>query len=204
MKKIVVAVVLSLAASLGAHAGTSVNWYFNWGMYPHGASDLSSTATGDGVAATQDVLWQLIYAGDDGSIDPVNIDNPGYVGGDDQVIFTRTVLAGGSGDYDEFLFGTASTPSTNGNSYAVGGQLYMRVFGSTSPVLHDYYYNSALTPFVEKNPIDDAPQIFNGNSTFGDSGDALNIEIIAVPEPSTVALMLAGLAMVGYRRFRRA
>jgi hypothetical protein len=113
------------------------------------------------------------------------------------------VQAGGNSDYTEWLSNTGITAaSTNGNSYALGGLLYQRVFGSTAPVLNDYYYNSPTLEWKDKNPVTDAAQPFEGNTVVGEVGDALNIQI--VPEPSTVALMLVGLGLVGYRRFRRA
>ncbi len=201
MKKYILSLSVAFLAASNTFAGTYVTWYFGFGMFPYGETDL---VNGPGVAATQNVLWQLLSAGINDTIDGLNLSNGGYVGGDDQVVFERTTLAGGDSLVGAWLWNEAAPPPDWSDSTYTGQTLFMRVFSSDTPSVGGYYWNSAST--IEAVNYADTmipAQSINGNSTAG-MGEVLNIEIIAVPEPSTVALMLAGLAMVGYRRFRRA
>jgi hypothetical protein len=186
----------------GIQAGTSVDWGFGWGVYQHGAPDLTDgTAGTTAVAASQPVLWQLVVAGT--AIDPVDPFNPGagYVGGDDMVLASRITPAGGGGGFGEWLTGTAVSESST--SYA--GQLaFIRVFQSATAVGGEWYYDS---PTIVLNNIDTTDplrlaQTLEGNTDVNNQGNALNMQI--VPEPSTVALVLLGLGIVGYRRFKNA
>jgi len=198
-----VTTVIIALTTLSLYAGTSVDWGFAFGMYVHGAPDLTDgTAGTTAVAANQAVLWELVLAGT--SIDPVNAANGanGYVGGDDVVLSQRITPAGGGGGFAEWLTGTAV--SENPTSFA--GQLaFIRVFQGTTAVVGQWYYDSGT---IVLNNIDitdqfHVPQTLEGNAAPTIQGDALNIQIVAVPEPSSIALVLVGLGIVGYRRIRR-
>jgi len=218
MKRILMIVGLVALAACSSYAGTSVEWRFFWGVYQHGQVDLSAGDTGTGIAASQDVLWQLVFTGTDNTPDAVNPFNSGsgYVGDDDQVVFTRVTPAGGGatvttgsglnsadGLFTEWLNAPGTVISESATTFS-GGSFYIRAFQDATPAVGEWYYDSPTT--VAQNialtdPLRTA-QLVEGNPNFGTSGDAPNVQI--VPEPSTVALILVGLGMVGYRRLRSA
>ncbi len=206
MKKNVVAVLMFLLfSSLRVQAGTSIIWFFSWGMYPQGTTGAGLTAsTPAGIAQNSAVLWQLVLAGGNNAPDIVDSDNGanGYVSGDDIVLDSRTTPMGGDSIIDQQLFEyNGALPAFTSTTLYSGTNVYIRVFQDTTPTIGEYYYNSPTVAALDRASL--PPQGVDGNNSTA-HGDAPNIEIIAVPEPSTVALMLAGLAMVGYRRFRRA
>lgn len=204
MKKIIVALTLLVSAT-SAFAGTSVAWYFGYGMYPHGASDLVTTTPGTGVAAVNSVTWQLVWAGADNTIDIVDASNSGlgYVSDDDVVLQTRTTAAGGDASFDEWLY-NADIPAWYETSTTYGGYAYIRVFQDTTPANGEWYYNSgtvALNNIDTTNPLR-TPDFIDGNPSTT-AGNALNVQIVPVPEPSTVGLLLVGVGLIAARRFRR-
>ena len=207
MKKNITALSAFLLFScLHVQAGTSIDWFFSYGMYPQGTSGGGLTdPTPAGVAQFSDVLWQLVLAGGNNTPDIVDASNVanGYVSGDDIVLAFRTTVAGGDLIFDQQLYNWNETavPAFESSTLYNGTNVYIRVFQDTTPTIGEYYYNSPTVAALDRTA--QPPQGVDGNNSMT-QGDALDIEIIAVPEPSTVALMLAGLAMVGYRRFRRA
>jgi hypothetical protein len=201
--KILPVVVALFVAVSGAFAGTSVQWYFIYGMMEHGQSDLYN---GTGVAANRDVLWQLVYAGANGLPDDVSSANSGagFVSADDVVLDSRTTTAGGSGIYDSWLYANPY-PSPFETATTYSGNVFIRVFQDTTPADQEWYYDS---PTLATHNIDITdplrnPDALNGN-VLNDRGDALDKQIPVIPEPSTVALVLLGLGIVGYRRFKNA
>lgn len=216
MKKAFLTSILVVCSTLALQAGTSVTWYFDYGMFPHNSVDLVS---GSGVAASQDILWQLVYAGPNNQLDDISAGQGlgnavnGYVasGSDDQVLFSRTVPMGGGtaledgNSFGEWLDGFPSK-SENATTLPVGSLLYMRVFEGPTPVDGTYFWESTSTLAWENKDLTDpfrVSQVFQGNTAAG-AGDMVNQQIQIVPEPSTVALVLLGLGIVGYRRFKNA
>ena len=55
---------------------------------------------GPGVAEASDVTWQLIYAGANEMADAVNPADPDCLGGDDELIASRLIPAGGGASED--------------------------------------------------------------------------------------------------------
>jgi len=200
MKKIL-SLMLVLMANCSLQAGTSVDWYDGAGFYPHGAADVTSATPGTGIAASQAVIWQLIWAGGNNAIDIVDTGNSagGYVYNDDVVLATRNVPANDP-TYTEWVYGTAGQFSLfqSGTTYA--GVFYQRVLSSTTPSVGDWYYNSPTLAAVNWTS-GDPDQVFDGNSNPSLGGDAMNVQI--VPEPSSMALLAIGLGVVALRRMRR-
>lgn len=88
MKKIFLAVMVSLAAwASAAFGGIGVNWTAGGRVF--------NNDYGEGVAAHSEVVWQLVYAGENGVADDVDLTRPGWVGGDDVVLAERWIPEGG-------------------------------------------------------------------------------------------------------------
>ena len=202
MKKILaIASVMALLTNCAVYAGTSVDWFAFWGFYPHGG-DPTSLTPGTGVAASQAVIWQLIYTGTDNAIDLLDSANSagGYVSDDDVVLATRNVPAGAAGYGDEWLGNLAGAQPlfTSGTTYV--GSFYERVIGDITPAIGEWYYNSPKLTAVNWTS-GDPDQLLDGNTDGANQGDALNVQI--VPEPSSMALLAIGLGVVALRRMRR-
>jgi len=201
-KKIMAIIGAALVAGFAvtANAGLSVQWGFLWGMYPSGAGDLTSTSTGDGVAGSSAVLWQLVYSADAAA----NIvDSSGAATLDDVVLTSRTTLAGGSGGFDEFLYDGGIVAAAFETAAYSTGYVYVRVFQDTNPGAGDKYYNSPTLAISNINLADPlrVPDKLDGNTNSGSQGDSLNLTI--VPEPGTFAFLGIGGLLLAVRRMRR-
>lgn len=209
MKKLSLVLAGLLAASAMAFAN-DVNWKINWGAYTHDATDLVTEDSG-AILDQYDVLWQLIYAGPNNAIDPVDVDNAdgGYVSGDDVVYGSRPYSLNDSGIFDHYLY-TDNTPDTatslpftkaSENSYFV----YQRIYESKTPVEGTWYYESELVKLDER--YDSGAQLFALGPQ--ESGIKANYQIPtapqpSVPEPATMSLLgLGALAMVLRRKLRK-
>ena len=208
MKKLSLVLAGLLAASTMALAN-DVNWKINWGFYTHDSTDLVTTDSG-AVLDQYDVLWQLIYAGPNNAIDPVDIDNSakGYVSGDDEVLGTRELSKDSSGIFDNYLYTEDTAGTATGLSYVYSEEnpyyVYQRIYEATTPVAGTYYYESELV----KLDTDYAA----GSQLFAlgpqESGIQANKQIPgaqpSVPEPATMSLLgLGALAMVLRRKLRK-
>lgn len=204
---LLIAGIMSLAGM--SQAGLSVRWYVGYGMYPHGAADITSGTPGTGVAAVNSVIWQLVYAGSDNIANAVNLANSGtgWNGGDDIVLASRTTPAGGDASFDEWLFNAnpGSLSPTENASYT-SGFVFVRVFQSAAPAGGEWYYNSPTLALQNIDLTDPSrvAQNLDANPLSGDAqGNALNQQIAVVPEPSTIMFAALGLGLVAIRRVRK-
>lgn len=151
-----------------------------------------SRITGNGTVApagTVGGFLQLIYIGT--SYDGF-VDSGTGVLGDDAVVATAYVGLGAMGADGRFL-------ASSGNSYASGSQFIIRFFDTPSGT-----YGSGLVPTSGYYGISGVftttqDPTGTGSDTFNISGPVTTV----VPEPTTVALMIAGLGILAGRRFLR-
>lgn len=212
MKKLSLVLASLLVASTMAWAN-GVAWFVNWGAYTHDATDLVTQDSG-ALLDNYDVLWQLIYAGENNAIDPVDVDNSanGYVSGDDEVLGTQGVdgaryySSGNSGIFDNYLYSDDTAGAVteldftkaDENSYYV----YQRIYESQTPAAGTYYYESELVKLDSR--YDSGTQLFGLGPE--DSGIQPNLVVQGtnVPEPATMSLLgLGALAMVLRRKLRK-
>ena len=100
MKKVLVATAALAAWVSAGFGGIGVNWTAGGRVYGMDGER--------GIAAEDDVTWQLIYAGPNGVADAVDLEASDWVGGDDVVLAVRHVPAGGGAaddgtEWDECL-----------------------------------------------------------------------------------------------------
>ncbi len=204
MKKLSLVLAGLFAASAMAWAN-DVAWYINWGAYTHDASDLVTTESG-AVLDSYDVLWQLIYAGPNNAIDPVDISASGFVSGDDEVLGSRELSKGSSGIFDNYLYTEDSGSAATSLSYTYSEEnpyyVYQRIYEAQTPVAGTYYYESDLQLLDARygagiQGFDLGPQESGIQAT-------LQVQGSSVPEPATMSLLgLGALAMVLRRKLRK-
>lgn len=204
MKKLIVAVCL-LAVSAMAWAN-DVAWKINWGFYQHDATDLTTLDAG-AVLDKYDVLWQLIYAGPNNTIDPIDLTADGFVSEDDEVLGSRLLSNGNSGVFDNLLFteNDSATQTTLDYVYSEDDPyyVYQRIYESQTPVAGTYYYESPLVK-LDTSYAASAQDLFLGPE---ESGIQATLQVqgpASVPEPATMSLLgLGALAMVLRRKLRK-
>jgi hypothetical protein len=170
-----------------------VGWRANAGFYF--TADPSTGFLAPDASGLQ-ALYQLIYSPDNAA-SAVDILNAGYVDSSETVLDSFTFTAGSAwGDFAVRTYEGANRT----------GYVYGRVFQDITPVGGEVYYNSPLiaidTSLASTNlpPASNAPQDLNLNADVV-NGDDLDQTIVAVPEPSTLALCCLGLFMlIGSRR----
>ena len=148
MKNLSLVLASWLAVSAMAWAN-ELEWKVNWGVYTHEATDLVTDFSG-AILDSHDVLWQLIYAGANNAIDPVDVDNAaqGYVSGDDEVLASRRLSRGNSDIFDNYLYTEDDAETASSLSYAYSEEnpyaVYQRIYESRTPAGGTYYYESEL------------------------------------------------------------
>lgn len=172
-----------------SQAAINISWYTSDGFLK---SDNSTALLNGGGTA----LAQLIYS-IDSVADPVDLLDAHYVGGDDQ--WWADVIVSGGGGYGGFS-------GTYTQSF-VSGYYYVRVFdeGSSSSVTQGmWYFNGYTTPTVNNTSEPPQPNEYNIDDTTGAFGERLDLQVVAVPEPTTWAFMgLGALVMFLRRRFAK-
>jgi hypothetical protein len=155
LKAILAGALLFALCADPARAGVSLLYYVGYGLYPYGATDVTTTAPSTGLLANNGsgrALVQLIYAGADNRIgdgtntfDLANAAN-GYVFGDD-VVWQSTVIAAGTNDTDEWGFSNIPLAYTN-SAWSTAGFVFIRVFQDDTPQYGDAFYD---TPALAMN-----------------------------------------------------
>ena len=219
MKKFLTTLTVLAAMASIATAGVGIAWTTGWGGYTHDAPNITDDPSAYAILDHYSVIWQLIYAGADNTINPIpnapgdplpvaGGPNGDYVQGDDVVWAQRTIAGTGA---------TAPEDSTSWNNfmvYAGGGALeyvnlswstagfvYQRVFEGT-PGYGTYWYDSPLFAFNEGWTDSLPAQGFNTEPAEGAGFQAANRLPLAVPEPATMSLLGLGALVMAIRRRR--
>lgn len=126
-----------------------------------------------------------------------------YADGDYVLFAGNTTETGGwsSPDFDgSVTYGNGVVGGANINS----GYLYMYVFQNGAPVAGNYYARSGTVgPSLTMFPGSPTPTPNYLDITPGAPVTLNTFTVQAVPEPSTVGLLLIGAGLVAMRRFRR-
>ena len=188
MKKIILAAIAALVVGQTAFATISINY-----VTTSGAD--SAAVPGAGLDLPIGSLFQIIWTLD-GSIDAFNPANPTGVSDND------IILGSYFSTFTGFLFGTETyQDETYGllSDGLVPGQVYVRVFSSAAPTIGDYYaVSSTFGGLVDQDPT---PGTANVVDIAPSAAFLVGTEI--VPEPSVLAFLGIGAALVAVRRMRR-
>lgn len=204
MKKLLYASLFVVGVALPSIASVSVNFVCS-GTLKLGASDLPVGA-----------LVQLVWSQDTSFATPIGGQIPGvggqYAGGDVVLFRDYTTVAGywDAGaprqDLDSSAKYTTALNLPSGYPDINSGYLYALVFANGTPVAGDKYLVSGLVgsggaaslPDAD-NPLNQIPKL---DVTPLGSTQTLSMTV-AVPEPSTVGLLLLGVGVIAVRRFRK-
>lgn len=208
MKKILLALlVLTMAVVIASGqnlSGISIEWSTLWAGYTHQATDLQ-----DGeefyLLDYYTVTWQLIYAGANNAIDPIDLSNGanGWVSGDDVVWATRILLqsVGGANVVDSngtewynYLGYVEGNIIYNDTSWTTAGYFYQRVYQG-APDVGSWYFQTELEP-LQINPAMTQTHFLDSP---GGPGFQPNQQI---PEPATMGLLGLGALALAFRRRR--
>ena len=200
MKTVLAGALLFVLCAAPALAGVSLLYYVGYGLYPHSAIDTASTAPGTGLLANNGsgrALVQLIYAGPDYQINPIDLDNDsaGYVSGDD-VVWQSTVIEMGTNETDEWGFSNIPLAYAD-PAWSTPGFVFVRVFQSDTPRVAEFFYATPLLAldttllsdgvFSQQFIIDHGP---TSGVALGNSSGSTKIQSI-VFNPETAGLVFA-------------
>jgi len=147
-------------------------------------------------------LVQLVYLGSDGVYNGFQASGTG-VKGDDSVL--QSVWMGFGTPMSAFTSGQFASSVTD--SLAAGSKFMILFFDAPSPVFGTSPNSTApTTGFYGQSAVftSTGDPASGGTDTFNFTSNLTAGNPVAVPEPTTIALMLAGLGMLVARRFVRA
>ena len=196
---------LALMAT-AASASVGITWAVIYGAYTHDSPDLVNYDYP--LLDSYAVTWQLIYAGANNMADPINLGNPGWVSGDDEVWATRTIPQGG---------GIAPEDGTEWNVWLTqknqadvvyqdlewtgpGNYVFQRVYeGPPEPA--SWVYQSELFEFSQSYAPGYEPDLFEIGGINNGFQPNQQIGGAPIPEPATLSLLgLGALALIRRKR----
>ena len=193
MKKIALMVAAVLAVGQMAQADIAISWSAGNGFYNFDVGGVPADPNDYVNFGGGSVTAYLIYSTDSvADFNSVNAAGQYLANGD----FVLTSLVVGANDYAFFDAGTFTPAQPN---TLQGGYVYARIIDDSAPGGGSQYYDSAtLLTTAWVSPA--TPQILTVNSS-----DPLGDQMIqVVPEPTVLAFLGIGAALLGVRRMRRA
>lgn len=184
MKKLFLLVAIVTAITHAVQADITVTMRNTFGCsYPNASTALPSNA-----------LVQLIWSVDNAYAAPLEGQIEAPAG--DYVLFSGlTTIPGG---YNTDMDGSVLYTDANVGNHNIGaGYLYIYIYQDSVPNVGDFYGRS---PIVDTTISGTMTNIVNLSPS---SKNVLNTYTVGiVPEPSSIALLLIGLGLVGYRKLR--
>jgi len=189
--------VCMVAAVVFSAASVMANVTVTWGSGGVAGSDVFQSNGSTPILAGS--LVQLIYLGGDGLYNGFTDSGSGVLG-DDVVVSSATVGTGIMGSPAGQWLGSYSNPNAAGTPYIMVFFTDPAVSGNV-PTTGNYGKTGVFTTTGDPTQPGATETV-----TFGNHGLAASYvasTAVAVPEPSTVILMLTGLGLICGRRFRR-
>ncbi len=182
------------AGAAAAQAGMGILWSTSGGWVVAAGGDPDS---GPGVAASDDVTWQLVYAGPDGTANAVDLSAADWVGGDDVLLAERSIPAGGGTaadgtSWDDWLIqqGGDATYVDLDWSADRGGYVFQRIFQGT-PSEGAPYAESGL--FAFDPAFAGGPGALTDNFSFPEDGNGLVLDRTIPTTLKTYPLWVGGV-----------
>ncbi len=208
MKKILLALMVLALAAASAFAGVGINWTTVYGAYTHDAPNVTDYPSSYQLLDFYNVTWQLIYAGADNAIDPVDLANGanGYVSDDDDVWATRSITLGGgtapedSTVWDDWMLWASGDTVYEDLGWSTAGSVYQRIYEGDPASLSWYFDTGLLALNTGYTGSPALPQDFFVDT--GSAGFQPDQQIPAVPEPATMGLLGLGALVMAIRRRR--
>ena len=197
MKMSVVSFFCLLVASGVAQAKVAINW--TWDDNRSEGVYLSDGVTLLPQASTVQLIWSSLDSG----LSAMNVLNPLTPTGAGEVVLA-TKASSGDGYWN---FGVGNYEAAMGTY--VGGYVYQRVFNVSvgdTPVAGVNQYGESVEASAQLVDASAVPAPAPIGSYLWDSsvsGGGYVMSVIAVPEPTTIALAFAGLGLLVVRRFRK-
>jgi hypothetical protein len=206
MKKIIICCVtfLSVVFSSGAVPSIDLTFATTKGVFKDNSDFTSANYCGIGLT------YLLVWSADSTWTAPVQGSIPTTKGssfGDDYVLFQ------GQGNKSYGVVGDMDNPNIYtsadvGTGDILNGYCYLMLFNttSTSPLAGTQYVVGQMTHPMSDNSASQTPPADAVNlalTTQAYFGQANGGTVAAVPEPSTIGLLLVGAGLVAFRRMRR-
>lgn len=194
MKKVLATIVL-MSALVSAHASIGVNWIAGNGVNAPGTSLDNDMPPG--------LYALLIWSPTPGVFSTFSDASPLALDNGNILLGTFTDLNGGGFSTGAIQYNDGSGPlAAISEAALLAGGIYMRVFSDDNPQVGDYWGQMSVmeSGFVDQDPTP-------GTISFPDLSPTEDVPFNAwvqiVPEPSVLAFLGIGAALVGIRRMRR-